>query len=114
LFCSAEILAQLAELERQSAQPLPELSDEQIKDSSERLAGLLASEDPQTVKTVLRGILHKVIIERQGGEVRGLVQYFFPPDEIMPMCRSPLGAPIHRYTYSITLAVPLTRKKRCP
>jgi len=118
----ADLLAQISDLERQAASPLEPLSEAQIQESAERLSSLLASEDPDTIRTVLRGITHKIVVERDGTMVRGSITYYYPPElpnthdppEFMSLCRAPLGAPIHRHIFSIHLATPITRKKRSP
>lgn len=80
----ADLIASLADNERQSAAVFEPLTDAQINEQIARFQQLLDSDDPLVIRRVLRGLLSRLTIERDGDIIYLQVQYFYPPDEHPP------------------------------
>lgn len=97
-----------------AVRPLPQLSDEQITAQANRLRELTGAGDRQDeLQRMLRGLVARIAIEREGRAVRGLVTYYHPPevlgdsDGFMSMERCPHRVSSHRHKYSISIAINL-------
>lgn len=116
----AGLLSDLAALDRQALPEPDELTESQLTAQAERLAADLRSSDIETVRRTLRGIVSKVIIEREGEAVRLSLEYFFPlappapPGADAPIIQVPLGAPAHRHIFTHELTALITRKAKTP
>lgn len=45
-----------------------------------KLQAVLKQEDPETLRALLFGVIHRITTEREGKFVRGIVQFYNPPD----------------------------------
>lgn len=120
----AEILA--AQSEMTSTQSVPQLTFEQIGERSENLRSILNSADLTLIQRILRGFIAKIVVERDGRDIRGVIFYYFPhiytqrdPPEsdiiTVSLYRSPVGAHDRRYGFSHefkTQMRPYTRRQR--
>jgi hypothetical protein len=110
-----DLLSNLAQLD---AQAHTAIRAQNTDHASERLAAGLRS---SSARRILRGIIHRLVVERDGDLVRIQIEYYFPPeehpppeDDIMSISRPPVGAPLHRHRFVYFCEVPFVRKKRTP
>lgn len=108
----ADVLGRLGQMEVQAGEMLIPLSEDQIRAMAERVRIELAGRDPLAARRILHGLLRRIVVEREENVVRVMVEYFYPPGDIMPISLAPVGAPAHRYSYVYTCTVPFRRKKR--
>jgi DNA invertase Pin-like site-specific DNA recombinase len=116
-------LAKLVQIDREAgARPLAEHLDHQdLTDISTALLERLSSPDIVVVRSALRGLVERILVERDDDQVRGQITYYFPPevsnksppadDDIISMSLSqpPLGAPVRRHRFQFPFSAPLTR-----
>lgn len=108
------LLSQIAQLESQAASPLEALTDQDIEALCSQLRTDLQT---SSARSILRGLIHRIYVNRTADTVMVQFEYFYPPEEkppndIISLIDAPLGALPHRYTFSFSLSVPFTRKKR--
>ncbi len=123
---SQTLLEKLAELETQIKQteetihilktainlPLPKLTDAQIKKRSAQLADRLSQKDPAQLRRVLLGIIHEIIVKRDGKRIIALITFYQPKTlkknetdgaiNTTPINRPPVGALLYRRSIQIT------------
>ncbi|PKO03083.1 MAG: hypothetical protein CVU43_04690 [Chloroflexi bacterium HGW-Chloroflexi-5] len=56
------------------------ITPEQAYQITLHLRNELLKKDPGAIKKILGGIIHKVVAEREGNTVKGIVQFYNPPD----------------------------------
>jgi len=117
-----EIKRELAQLDILADQKsVASISMEQIREAGEKLRSILPHLDPDAKRRAFQALIHRVTVERDGRVVRGMIEYYYPPDDsglytppsnddsdgdndgskpskntpknFMPMHRIPLGAP---------------------
>lgn len=91
-------------------QAIPDLTDDQIRAFSARLVERLESAPLEQRRAILRALILKISVEREGRVLRGLITYCYPPPFELPlpetgqgllsMESSPMGAPRYRQTFS--------------
>lgn len=74
----AGIKEQLKELDI-PAQPIPNYEPAQLERLSVNLLQLLNSAPTETVRTILRGFIHKITIDKIGPDLIGVITYYYPP-----------------------------------
>lgn len=72
---AGELRAQLTDLDRRLAAPVPDYDP----DSLSALRASLEDPDPETLKTLLSGLVSRVTVDRDGQMVRGELIYYSPP-----------------------------------
>jgi len=75
------LLATLAKLNTSAARPLPNYTPDQIAAKVAHLKEKLMSKDLAEVQRVLRGITNKIVVERDGTKIYGLITYYYPPND---------------------------------
>lgn len=121
----AEILARLIEIDHQASAHLPDLDQTDLSNISETLLDRLESSEVSLVRDTLRGLVERIIVERESDLVRGQITYYFPPDvsnksppgdDIMSLFQRPLGASVrkHRFhfPFSARIVRPYTYRRR--
>ncbi len=123
----AEIMSNLVQIERQLSARIPSLDHQDLSDISGILLDRLASSDIGVTRTALRGLVERIVVERDGDQVLGQITYYFPPelqnksppeDDTISMSsfQPPLGAPVrrHRFDFPFTAKIirPYTYRKR--
>jgi len=100
----AELVAQIEEL---SLAPLiAPIGHDELVTFAHQAAQLLRSSEPETVRDVLRGIITRVVAERDGANVLGMVYYGTPKKKVrgsdltVSTSDVPLGAPTYRHSFS--------------
>jgi len=104
----AKLLASLSETEKAST-PIT-LTPDEIDNIAPILQAQLSG-TPQEVKQFLRGWIKNIIVERDGRNVLGLINYYLPPTDLTPpstptddnnvsMPRTPPGALYHRHIFT--------------
>ena len=94
---------------------IPPLTDDEIRDRAVHVTERLSAAPMEQRRQILRGLIQKIVAERDGGTIRGLITYFYPPPPfveappetggaLLPMPPAPMGA--HRYRQ--TFAQPFT------
>ena len=113
------LLSDMAQIEARSKMAVEPQTSLQIDAMSQRLVTHLQNSSGQACRRILRGLLHRVVVEREDQVVRIQFDYFYPPeekpppgDDIILLSPVPLGALGHRYTFTHTITVPFQRKKR--
>ncbi|HFC09031.1 MAG TPA: hypothetical protein ENJ54_04120 [Chloroflexi bacterium] len=88
----AVIEAQLQELQRPQPEPR-ELTPEEITQISERLIHYIQTADKETQRRLLRGLIAKITVTREGDHIEGVIQYYTPlaqpPPPFPPTPRGP-------------------------
>jgi site-specific DNA recombinase len=85
---------------------VPHLTPEQIGRASKSLIHALNHSPPEQLRQLLRGIIHEVVVEREGKIIRGMITYHYPPPfdsapiGTLPMQPTPVGALLHRQLFS--------------
>jgi hypothetical protein len=113
----ADILSKITALESQAAETFTPQPAPTIEQQSARLQAILAGDDPQLIRHALRGLVKRITVERDGSTVRAQIEHFYPPeehpppsDEIISKVGSPLGAPLYRQQFSVSISRTWTRK----
>ena len=75
-------------------QPLPQFSDEQLVEASQKLLNTLATASPETIRPILQHFIAEIRAERKEKEIVGSVTYYYPPPfDIAPMAEMlPIGS----------------------
>lgn len=95
-------------------EPVPALTEEQIKVLAENMVYQLTEHAThEERRQVLRTFIHKVIVERDGNTLRGMITYYYPPSGtappfdlapaeviMLPTHPLPVGAPRYRQTFT--------------
>lgn len=103
------LLSQIADIDRQIASAAPELTPAQLNSQVEHIQAILAGEDQAAIQVVLRGFIRKITVDRDGQNIVGMIEYFYPPEDGSVFSwRNPSGPPIRRHTFTI----PFTAKVR--
>lgn len=108
---SPTLLTQLAQLEKRKSElliqlailntdPLPILDD--IRSTLENLLRTLADRDPEKVRPILHGIIHRIAVHRQDGQISGEISYILPPFMCMDQNSSEYLS-IHTTSFSFSL-----------
>jgi predicted RNase H-like nuclease (RuvC/YqgF family) len=102
----ADLQAQLDQLAH-PAETTP-LSDEEIRNKAARFRELVEKrpETGEMLQRMLRGLLHRVSVEREGRVLRGLVTYYHPPEteEFRSTRECPHGGATHRHKFSYSFS----------
>lgn len=77
---SQETLIKSKQDELQAAVGKKPITPEQAYQITLNLRAKLLKKDPDTVKKILGGVIHKVVAERDGNTIKGIVQFYNPPD----------------------------------
>ncbi len=59
--------------------PVPALSDDQIKKQSENLIEKISAAPLEQRRQIIRSLVHKIVAERDGRTIRGLITYYSSP-----------------------------------
>lgn len=88
-------------------EPVPDLTQEQIRAASQMLIDRLKSTSLEQRREVLRGIIHEVVAERSpDGRLEAFITYYYPPPfefapkDSLPISLIPLGAQLYRQTFT--------------
>lgn len=102
-----------------------ELTPLQINITSEHLLRILNSGDPQQIALLMRAFVSRIdVLKTPENQLSGTITYYTPPaaeapgenscynspDDNLPMSALPLGAPLHRQTYSHPIIFPPNKK----
>jgi site-specific DNA recombinase len=109
-----ELQSQIAKLKSQSNLPVFIPNEEQAKVAIHKIKADLQSKDPAFIRQTLLGIIHEVIIDRNGRHIIGRVVYYHTPElkkkpptkltvSIFP---TPVGAPIYRHSLFFEATIP--------
>ena len=114
---SRSLIAKLQQLELQDAELVEKIegskaapvgdpiSMDEIREYAKVTAEMLRQESPETVRDILRGIITRVVVERDGNTIRGMVYYGTPKKKVrgieltVSMESDPLGAPLCRHSF---------------
>ncbi len=109
------LLSQIADIERQTANPPDRLTPAEIATASDKLTTLLESGDLPTMQQILRGIIHRITIDRHDNTVIGQITYHLhtsPRESDVTISSPPLGAPPHsNITFTIDFTLQVNSKK---
>jgi len=111
-------LAELAEIERQIGTPTKTLSPAEVEALSQHMLDMLSNPDPEAVRDIIQGFVHRVEVDRTENIVHGEVIYYFPFDRKPPRhtatttstYAAPVGALLCRRGFTATMR-PHKRKK---
>jgi hypothetical protein len=122
-----ELLTRIAELEASALRPLPAPDLEQLKEIAANLPDIIKGADIETLRTILRGFVDHVDIQRDGDLLQGTIYYYYPPPEApppkafpppesggeptVPSPRNPSGPLTYRHSLPCVIQTP-ARKKR--
>jgi DNA invertase Pin-like site-specific DNA recombinase len=102
------LLARLAELDRQAGSPAPAMSDDQLSSQVQRFQEILTGSDFKAKQALLRSFIERITVDRDGSKILGVIHYFFPPpadksppDDSVSLSGVPLGAPLHRHSFTV-------------
>jgi hypothetical protein len=120
----AEIMARLVQIDRQKLVQAPSMSIQELGELSKNLMSQLYDADPASARQVLRGLIERISVERDGKELHGFMTCYFPPEahnkappeDITASISLPsLGVPVRRHIFSVPLSAkiirPYVRKK---
>lgn len=118
-----ELLTELAHAEKTDLEPLTHFNPAQLSALADRVQDLYKKGDQDNLHLVFSGIIAKLVAERDANLVRGLIQFYLPPNDppsedpvasaptkgklFMPMKGVSLGAPIHRHKFTIPFSSPI-------
>jgi hypothetical protein len=77
----ADLQQKLIQLKTEAVQELPRLDPAQLESRLARLTSILKGKDDQAKKTLLRGLIAYVDVERDEKTLRGTIYYMLPIDE---------------------------------
>jgi DNA invertase Pin-like site-specific DNA recombinase len=116
----AEIKKELEELDI-PVQAVPRLTYDQIVTVSKTLIQRIKEAPYEDKRQYLKELIHKVRAERVGDKIFCLVEYYYPftgsppfesaPVELLPMNRTPMGAPLYRQLFSYPAVVTVTKTR---
>lgn len=103
----ARLLADLAGLQAQLNARALELGPGDIEQISAELRRKLLSGSPDQVRQLLQSFVDKVVVDRDGSLVIGMIHYLYPPKVMAPsegpdtvsLDGLPLGAPLYRHSF---------------
>jgi hypothetical protein len=75
----ADLMSKISRLEQDASAPMPDLTTTEISNRSNHLRLRLQSLDPDELRQVLHGLIHRIDVERDGRLVRGLITCYSPP-----------------------------------
>lgn len=105
----ADNLAAIARLELQLAAPLPDHTPAALGQLADQLRTLIEDPDIAIARAALRGLVHRITVDREGSAVRCAIEYFFPDLKSMPMSPVPVGAPFQRHVFTHAFSALITR-----
>lgn len=79
-----ELTLTLNDLENSKIQPLPKLSEDELKKGLDRIKEQLRSKDPQVLKSTLRNLIAYVDVIREEKQLNITLYYFIPPNSPAP------------------------------
>lgn len=115
-----DLRTQLADLDRQAAQPDPDLTPGEIDHTLMAMREIFDHGSHSARQQLLRGFVERITVDRDGNKILGSIAYYIPPPvdhpppDSVPMSRNTLGAPLHRhrFTVSFSAAMRTYNKKR--
>lgn len=109
---SENILAKLKKLETQQAELQSQLNhylritidlpENELKNYGQLVTKALRSADPETKRTILRGLIDHITAEREGNEVRGMIYFFDPTTGLCVSKKPPKGACLYAQPSSLS------------
>jgi hypothetical protein len=106
----AELLSGLDGLDRQAAAPARRYTLEEIRVTAADLTSRLATVDPVVIRSILAGLIDRIVVDREGRSLSGMINYYYPPDPgpAPPASLSllPVGAHRLRRSFSFTGTIP--------
>jgi DNA invertase Pin-like site-specific DNA recombinase len=112
-------LGQMAELDRQAGTPAPALNDDQLASQAKHFQDILTGSDFKEKQHLLRNFIEKITVDRDGSKIIGVIHYYFPPpvdksppDDTASMPGVPLGAPLHRHSFTVEFTAHLRAYKK--
>ncbi len=84
-----ELAALQTKLESLAAEPVPEVEIGDLLESADEMKLFLANADLDFKRTVLRGYIHHVDIQREGDHLSGTIYFYYPPP--IPKASGPDG-----------------------
>jgi hypothetical protein len=75
----ADLRSQIAAIDRQLAAPVPELPAEDLPAQLEALRAVLSDPNHEAAQRLLRGLVNRIVVDRDGSLVRGELIYYSPP-----------------------------------
>jgi len=105
-----QLLTSLGELNTSALQPVPEINEKDLQANVLEIKRLIQDGDPEKLRTILRGYVDHVDVDRDGNELFGVIFYFYPPS--VPISGLPSGPPQYRHSIQFPFAVPALKKSR--
>jgi hypothetical protein len=116
----AVLLSRLAGIERDLRTPAAVLNEDEMMRSIERAQATLGSGDQTQIQTLLRGFVAKIVVDRDGENIVGVIDYYLlsetnkdPPGEnSVFLCGGPLGASNRRYSFETSFTGKVRKYKK--
>lgn len=110
-----DLQAQLAALDANAEQPIPEIPPEVLAAISKDFHAHFDTADLETRRLLIRGFVQRVQVEREGKFLRGIVHFYYPTPpspKTVPSSPSPSGPPPYRHIISVLFETSTKRPRK--
>jgi len=73
------LLNEQAKFESLRIMPVPNLSQPELQERSDRIIELLKTSDQERLRTILRALIAHVDVDRNSNQLTGTIYYYYPP-----------------------------------